>query len=206
MGVWIETINRRQTGGKSRVTPFVGVWIETWTMRKSRLSVTSHPSWVCGLKHIRRWYYLRLQEVTPFVGVWIETFGQCQRNWGLGVTPFVGVWIETIVLPRPRSRRNRHTLRGCVDWNSCPCTSSIWVLVTPFVGVWIETLIVIRLKSIFLVTPFVGVWIETLCIRELLMPSTVTPFVGVWIETWFQKAYWEHNLSHPSWVCGLKQE
>ena len=164
----------------------------------------SHPSWVCGLKHVK-------------------------------------CYVEIAVLS--------HTLRGCVDWNSCPCTSSIWVLVTPFVGVWIETLIVIRLKSIFLVTPFVGVWIETLCTRVLLMPSTVTPFVGVWIETsvwwsprpvlrhtlrgcvdwnarslqrtqltkvtpfvgvwietWFQKAYWEHNLSHPSWVCGLKQE
>ena len=32
----------------------------------------SHPSWVCGLKHIINIKSTRT-EVTPFVGVWIET-------------------------------------------------------------------------------------------------------------------------------------
>ena len=33
------------------VTPFVGVWIETfWAMPKRKPSAESHPSWVCGLK------------------------------------------------------------------------------------------------------------------------------------------------------------
>ena len=55
------------------VTPFVGVWIETflnlWTVEK--------------------------EIVTPFVGVWIET-GMFNHDTKKGeVTPFVGVWIET---------------------------------------------------------------------------------------------------------------
>ena len=34
----------------------------------------------------------------------------------------------------------------------------------------------------------------------------VTPFVGVWIETLQGKQIANLNKSHPSWVCGLKQE
>ena len=33
------------------VTPFVGVWIETFRVAHSEKWVESHPSWVCGLKH-----------------------------------------------------------------------------------------------------------------------------------------------------------
>ena len=33
-----------------KVTPFVGVWIETSSIAKSTLANESHPSWVCGLK------------------------------------------------------------------------------------------------------------------------------------------------------------
>ena len=54
----------------------------------------SHPSWVCGLKLIKK-ILCPVMAVTPFVGVWIETFGQCQKNTLGRVTPFVGVWIET---------------------------------------------------------------------------------------------------------------
>ena len=33
----------------------------------------------------------------------------------------------------------------------------------------------------------------------------VTPFVGVWIETDDERSYFFYDdLSHPSWVCGLK--
>ena len=55
------------------VTPFVGVWIETYV---SRIVNSGHS-------------------VTPFVGVWIETLGRCRTHPAHHVTPFVGVWIET---------------------------------------------------------------------------------------------------------------
>ena len=62
---------------KGKVTPFAGVWIETFVLR-----------W--------RWDMII---VTPFAGVWIETimFVMC---WVFNlVTPFAGVWIETRSLP-----------------------------------------------------------------------------------------------------------
>ena len=56
------------------VTPFVGVWIETWN----------------------GWGFVNWTRVTPFVGVWIETWmPHCSTPSKL-VTPFVGVWIETL--------------------------------------------------------------------------------------------------------------
>ena len=33
-----------------KVTPCVGVWIETFNNNKNELSDKSHPAWVCGLK------------------------------------------------------------------------------------------------------------------------------------------------------------
>ena len=55
----------------------------------------SHPSWVCGLKHVILYLYGVGHEVTPFVGVWIETFFFGLTVLPRAVTPFVGVWIET---------------------------------------------------------------------------------------------------------------
>ena len=34
----------------TEVTPFVGVWIETYEAIDRQNSFKSHPSWVCGLK------------------------------------------------------------------------------------------------------------------------------------------------------------
>ena len=56
------------------VTPFVGVWIETYY----------------GMK------ILVPTKVTPFVGVWIETLLSGKSATSHTVTPFVGVWIETL--------------------------------------------------------------------------------------------------------------
>ena len=57
-----------------------------------------------------------------------------------------------------------------------------------------------------MVTPFVGVWIETSGMQCMRQFNSVTPFVGVWIETSFGVLSIFNLLSHPSWVCGLKQE
>ena len=76
-----------------RVTPFVGVWIET-----RMVELTDHKG-----------------NVTPFVGVWIETSPLASLIPQKPVTPFVGVWIETDQEPLQDAFREGHTLRGCVD-------------------------------------------------------------------------------------------
>ena len=55
------------------------------------------------------------------------------------------------------------------------------------------------------VTPFVGVWIETNHVANGVIQELVTPFVGVWIETNEVAKDDKAVMSHPSWVCGLKQ-
>ena len=52
VGVWIETYGLRNAIDYGTVTPYVGVWIET-CIHPSGLKAHrgSHPTWVCGLKH-----------------------------------------------------------------------------------------------------------------------------------------------------------
>ena len=52
----------------------------------------SHPAWVCGLKLENNGHIELYDKVTPCVGVWIET----ERRKDI-------------------ERKERHTLRGCVD-------------------------------------------------------------------------------------------
>ena len=73
----------------------MGVWIETLSEIESYIILTSHPSWVCGLKQTYQGYRHQLGKVTPFVGVWIETYFTRTAPLQSNVTPFVGVWIET---------------------------------------------------------------------------------------------------------------
>ena len=145
--------------------------------------MTSHPSWVCGLKLKR------------LINFWIS---------GL-VTPFVGVWIETLVLLFRVCTRLRHTLRGCVDWNYFTKKKATNKKSHTLRGCVDWNISHILARSQRAVTPFVGVWIETLpwapkwtgirrhtlrgCVdwnkqvRCERSEQRVTPFVGVWIET-----------------------
>ena len=50
VGVWIETFGQCQKKWGLGVTPFVGVWIETEETEPKLTTDSSHPSWVCGLK------------------------------------------------------------------------------------------------------------------------------------------------------------
>ncbi len=50
MGVWIETEETMAKVPKGKVTPCMGVWIETFWAMPKRSGVWSHPVWVCGLK------------------------------------------------------------------------------------------------------------------------------------------------------------
>ncbi len=52
VGVWIETSVILDQSTSLRVTPYVGVWIETESNWEERRQSKSHPTWVCGLKHI----------------------------------------------------------------------------------------------------------------------------------------------------------
>ena len=117
MGVWIETIGRKQQMPRRLVTPCMGVWIET-ALGASRLSaIMSHPVWVCGLKLDSRFLLGHHCSHTLYGCV----------DWNS---------IAILLLHRPLS----HTLYGCVDWN---LTRDLWhstTKVTPCMGVWIETL------------------------------------------------------------------
>ena len=73
VGVWIETFRVYYLRIQRKVTPFVGVWIETAFVLFCFCVILSHPSWVCGLKHLGYNRILSRTRVTPFVGVWIET-------------------------------------------------------------------------------------------------------------------------------------
>ena len=81
-----------------------------------------------------------------------------------------------------RTIPQRHTLRGCVDWNINYSLLFAVLLVTPCVGVWIETfLIMIRLKSL------------------MSHPAWVCGLKPQLVTTRPRK-----DVSHPAWVCGLK--
>ena len=73
VGVWIETYDGYEILSRAGVTPFVGVWIETFSNLLYASITLSHPSWVCGLKLSQTDLRRCVQPVTPFVGVWIET-------------------------------------------------------------------------------------------------------------------------------------
>ena len=60
MGVWIETCETVQLLEQLRVTPCVGVWIETPHAIISRGLNPSHPAWVCGLKLLNQEKYRKL--------------------------------------------------------------------------------------------------------------------------------------------------
>ena len=61
------------TGDEEKVTPYVGVWIETAIEARVIAWVASLLMWECGLKPNRYNEGGVASKVTPYVGVWIET-------------------------------------------------------------------------------------------------------------------------------------
>ena len=80
---------------EKKVTPYVGVWIETWASFQHLSMARSHPTWVCGLKlniHFRK------------ILIISHTLRGCV-DWNvIGNGSLISILC--------------HTLRGCVDWNS----------------------------------------------------------------------------------------
>ena len=99
----------------------------------------SHPSWVCGLKHLSYTHHTTLLSSHPswVCGLKHQSLGkypwekQSHPSWVCGLKLLFLLFLR--VPPR----------------------------VTPFVGVWIETAPYKHLVERLEVTPFVGVWIET---------------------------------------------
>ena len=73
MGVWIETSTSDAKLSGSKVTPYVGVWIETVNAVGCTTATLSLLMWECGLKQVIFTRTLDGLTVTPYVGVWIET-------------------------------------------------------------------------------------------------------------------------------------
>ena len=99
-----------------------------------------------------------------------------------------------------------HTLRGCVDWNAFYfCINLLQHFVTPYVGVWIETDILLEDRARQYVTPYVGVWIETfLSILSSMRCASHTLRGCVDWNLKSSRLPFGQYKSHPTWVCGLK--
>ena len=54
------------------------------------------------------------------------------------------------------------------------------------------------------VAPYVGAWIETWSICIWWYSFRVAPYVGAWIETFLNAQTNRYDVSHPTWVRGLK--
>ena len=95
VGVWIETLVKITQIRCELVTPYVGVWIETWASFQHLSMARSHPTWVCGLKlniHFRK------------ILIISHTLRGCV-DWNvIGNGSLISILC--------------HTLRGCVDWNN----------------------------------------------------------------------------------------
>ena len=183
VGVWIETRCRILQMRHLHVTPFVGVWIETPISYPISYYLKSHPSWVCGLKLDYHHPHKDDIYVTPFVGVWIETYKQ-KNMWKTDTTshPSWVCGLKHFNLTFTKCITS-HTLRGCVDWNR-------W-LVLPMFSVksshpsWVCGL---KLQSFSLNPLRFGSHPSWVCgLKQKQLNISI-------IKKW----------SHPSWVCGLK--
>ena len=139
------------------------------------------------------------------MGVWIETknrdevrellkshpswvCGLKHRNPNLdrmiaNVTPFVGVWIETQNRSIYRKTDGGHTLRGCVDWNTLEELTKSSTASHTLRGC-VDWNILCH-----------SVGLECLC-------HTLRGCVD-WNEN-LSSIFFVSDVSHPSWVCGLK--
>ena len=53
VGAWIETLDLDNIRKAATVAPHVGAWIETPLYVRTLWQVSSHPTWVRGLKRMR---------------------------------------------------------------------------------------------------------------------------------------------------------
>ena len=95
---WVCGLKRggcRHRSGGERVTPCVGVWIETSSAGITSTASSSHPAWVCGLKQETSNSLSREELSHPAWVCGLKQETGCRGYCLPEVTPCVGVWIET---------------------------------------------------------------------------------------------------------------
>ena len=123
----------------SWVTPYVGVWIETLTRRKSPMSFESHPTWVCGLKLKIKLFAIITNGSHPTWVCGLKLFGAVATAW---ITLSHPTWVCGL---KPSSSSltvdlsQSHPTWVCGLKHTHGRLLSSLVDVTPYVGVWIET-------------------------------------------------------------------
>ena len=143
VGVWIETYRSEQRRQQHRVTPFVGVWIETHNIEAAIIGILSHPSWVCGLKHdhLHRCTPASQSHPSWVCGLKPCNAGRCSGNRGSHPSWVCGLKHIAIIINLNNSMS--HPSWVCGLKHDLARHKFKDRRVTPFVGVWIETVILI---------------------------------------------------------------
>ena len=116
MGVWIETLWESKNTNVLKVTPCVGVWIETDLSALSIRATESHPAWVCGLKHFGNEHHQYIPGHTLRGCVdWNIFWTHCKCTKRSHPAWVCGLKLGSL---RRIHYGRCHTLRGCVDWNN----------------------------------------------------------------------------------------
>ena len=79
------------------------------------MGITSHPSWVRGLKWLPAYSHRAWDLVAPLVGAWIEILVRPHVRSYMRVAPLVGAWIEIKMQKNFNEGIVGRTPRGCVD-------------------------------------------------------------------------------------------
>ena len=122
--------------------------------------LSSHPAWVCGLKHSQ----CNITRTGPMSHpAWVCGLKLPLTTESIFCSMSHPAWVCGLKLHSEYEDVVGicHTLRGCVDWNFAPLLRYTDATVTPCVGVWIETYPFRQIYDRQTVTPCVGVWIET---------------------------------------------
>ena len=167
----------------------------------------SHPSWVCGLKlNINLKFARKILSHTLRGCVDWNTNGWDISNAIIMSHPSWVCGLKLLSLVRSLLLIC-HTLRGCVDWNDNSSRSNKTSIKShPSWVCGLKHHQHQQRPSNDWVTPFVGVWIET-CHYRILWGRNSHTLRGCvdWNFTFLIKLFMQ-LLSHPSWVCGLKQK
>ena len=163
------------------VTPYVGVWIETCLWMLSVRLFMSHPTWVCGLKLLKKRINLLnlLSHPTWVCGLKHYLFSLPDQGQESHPTWVCGLKLKNVEYGKEKAMSHPTWVCGLKQWWGEHVYRQP---VTPYVGVWIETSIIIFFKVRKS---------HTLrgCVDWNAMIFTI--FVSSW-------------QSHPTWVCGLK--
>ena len=123
-----------------RVTPFVGVWIETYKIKMHILPTVSHPSWVCGLKLTSCLHKIATDRSHPswvcglkrYMRLMVYSQEKSHPSWVCGLKRPVTALVRRV--------RESHPSWVCGLKRDRVIHHYIALRVTPFVGVWIETI------------------------------------------------------------------